>query len=125
MRLNDEERAMLAGAFGPLRQWALDHQVKGGRYLGAADLVAVGQAHIMGDTESLGEAGVAWLEHWARLPRGTDFDAAGRLRQQEWMVHRERRASDAFTALGVPRARFPLSETRRSDSTRSNSRPPG
>lgn len=115
MRLNDEERAMLAGAFGPLRQWALDHQVKVGRYLGAADLVAVGQAHVMGDTESLGEAGVAWLEHWASLPpeqrrvrvptitdpRGTDFDAADRLRQQEWMVRRERRASDAFTALGV------------------------
>ena len=115
MLLNAEERAMLAGEFGPLRQWAIDHQIKVGRYLGAADLVAVGQAHIMSDTESLGEAGIAWLERWASLPaaqrrvrvptitdpRGTDFAAAGRLGQQEWMVARERRASDAFEALGV------------------------
>lgn len=115
MRLNTEERAMLAGEFGPLRQWAIDHQIKVGGYLGADDLVPVGQAHIMGDTESLGEAGVQWLERWAALPleqrrvriptitdpRGTDFNAAGRLGQQDWMMERERRASDAFEALGV------------------------
>src|SRR5262249_22565579 len=73
------------------------------------------QAHIMADTESLGEAGVAWLEGWAKLPpeqrrvrvptitdpRGTDFAAAARLKQQEWMLVRERRAIAAFEALGV------------------------
>ena len=39
-----------------------------GRYLGAADFVPVSQAHIMADTESLGVAGVAWLERLAALP---------------------------------------------------------
>src|SRR5215467_2388832 len=106
---------MRAGAFGPLRQWAIAHQIKVGRYLGAADFVPVNQAHIMADTESLGDAGVAWLEGWANLPfeqrrvrvptitdpRGTDFAAAARLKQQPWMLERERRAIAAFEALGV------------------------
>jgi len=115
MRLNEEERAILAGAQGPARQWAIDHQLRVGRYLGADDFVPVNQAHIMADTESLGEAGVAWLERMAALPeperrvliptitdpRGTDFAAAARLRQQDWMVALERRAIAAFQALGV------------------------
>src|SRR6202051_959827 len=106
---------MRAGAFGPLRQWAIEHQIKVGNYLGAEDFVAVSQAHIMADTESLGAAGVAWLEHWAALPfterqvrlppitdpRGTDFAQAARLKQQAWMLDLERRAIAAFEALGV------------------------
>ncbi|HVX75942.1 MAG TPA: aconitase X catalytic domain-containing protein [Bradyrhizobium sp.] len=115
MKLNDEEKAMLAGEFGPLRQWAIDHQMKVGQYLKAPDFVPVMQAHIMADTESLGEAGVEWLEGWTRLPekerlvriptitdpRGTDFAAASRLKQQSWMVDLERRTIDAFRSLGV------------------------
>jgi predicted aconitase len=115
MKLNDEEKAMLAGEFGPLRQWAIDHQMKVGQYLKAPDFVPVMQAHIMADTESLGEAGVEWLESWTKLPekqrlvriptitdpRGTDFAAASRLNQQSWMVDLERRAVDAFSAFGV------------------------
>src|SRR5262249_51164697 len=74
----------------------------------------VTQAHVMADTESLGMAGVEWLERLAaqsvphRLrvptitdPRGTDFAAAHRLRQQPWMLALERRAIAAFEALGV------------------------
>jgi hypothetical protein len=34
-------------------------------------------------------------------PRGTDFAAASRLKQQSWMVDLERRAIDAFRSLGV------------------------
>ena len=59
---------MRAGELGPLRQWAIEHQIKVGRYLGAADFVPVSQAHIMADTESLGVAGVEWLERMAGLP---------------------------------------------------------
>src|SRR5438445_2665861 len=106
---------MRAGELGPLRQWAIEHQITVGRYLGAADFVPVSQAHIMADTESLGVAGVEWLEDWAKLPaaerrvrvptitdpRGTDFAAAERLKQAEWMVALERRAIAAFEALGV------------------------
>jgi predicted aconitase len=115
VKLNDEEQAMRAGARGPLRQWAIEHQIKVGDYLGAADFVTVGQAHIMADTESLGAAGVEWLEGWATLPaehrqvriptitdpRGTDFAEAARLKQQPWMLDLERRAIAAFEALGV------------------------
>src|SRR5579884_7689 len=115
MRLNAEEQAMRAGEFGPARQWAIEHQIKVGSYLGAADFVPVVQAHIMADTESLGCAGVEWLERLAALPaehrrvrvptitdpRGTDFAAAARLRQQAWMLDLERRAIAAFEALGV------------------------
>src|SRR5258707_15784100 len=100
MRLTDEEAAICADAAGPACQWAIEHQIKVGEYLGAADFVPVSQAHIMADTESLGLAGVEWLERMARLPseqrkvriptitdpRGTDFAAAHRLKHQPWML---------------------------------------
>ena len=89
MRLNDEEKAMLAGALGEPRRWAISHQLKVGRFFDAEDFVPVRQAHIMGDTESLGESGVTFLEKLASAPheerrvriptitdpRGIDFSA--------------------------------------------------
>jgi predicted aconitase len=115
MRLTDEEEAMRAGKFGPAVQWAIAHQIRVGSYLGAGDFVPVSQAHIMADTESLGVAGVAWLERMADLPpaqrrvriptitdpRGTDFAAAHRLKHAPWMLDLESRAIAAFEALGV------------------------
>ena len=115
MRLDQQERAWLAGTGGKVRQWAIEHQMRVGSYLGATDLVPVSQAHIMADTESLGLAGVEWLERLAALPeaqrrvriptitdpRGTDFAAATRLKQQPWMLELERRAIAAFESLGV------------------------
>ena len=115
MQLNDAERAMLEGADGEARRWAIDHQMRVGRYLGAADFVPVSQAHIMADTESLGPAGVEWLERLAALPqaerqvrvptitdpRGTDFAAAVRLQHQDWMLDLERRTIAAFQAMGI------------------------
>jgi predicted aconitase len=115
MRLTEDEQAMSRGEAGPARQWAIQHQVRVGRYLGADDFVPVSQAHIMADTESLGVAGVEWLERLAALPesdrrvriptitdpRGTDFAAAAQLKQQDWMLALERRTIAAFEALGV------------------------
>ena len=115
MNLTAEEQALQAGECGPAAQWAIEHQIKVGDYLGALDFVPVTQAHIMADTESLGEAGVEWLERLARLPahtrrvriptitdpRGTDFAAAHRLKQQPWMLDLERRTIAAFETLGV------------------------
>ena len=115
MKLTAEEQAMRAGECGPAAQWAIEHQIKVGEYLGAHDFVPVTQAHVMADTESLGAAGVEWLERLAaqpaerrRLrvptitdPRGTDFAAAHRLKQQPWMLALERRAIAAFETLGV------------------------
>jgi hypothetical protein len=114
MRLNDEERDMLAGKFGAVPQQALQHQIMVGEFFGAEDFVPVTQAHIMADTESLGEAGVEWLEGLAATPgqtgvrvptitdpRGTDFSKAAFLGQTRGMLDLERRAIDAFVGLGV------------------------
>ena len=104
---------MLAGESGPARQWAIDHQIQVGHYLGAEDFVPVIQAHVMADTELLGVAGVAWLERWQRRreqrrvriptitdPRGTDF-AGGIPATPRRMLALERRAIAAFEGLGV------------------------
>jgi hypothetical protein len=112
MKLNELERAMRAGELGRVARLAIEHQVRVGEFFGAADFVPVTQAHVMADTESLGEAGVAWLESLARDggrvrvptitdPRGTDFAQAGVLGQAAWMLALERRAIDALAQLGV------------------------
>lgn len=115
MQLNDEEQAMRAGEAGAAAKLAIEHQIAVGDFFGARDFVPVTQAHIMADTESLGQAGVMWLERLADAkdgraqvriptitdPRGTDFSKATLLGQADWMLALERRAIDAFTRLGV------------------------
>ncbi|TWG88813.1 putative aconitase subunit 1 [Cupriavidus gilardii J11] len=113
MILNEEEQAMLAGEAGAVAKIAIEHQIQVGEFFGARDFVPVTQAHIMADTESLGQAGVMWLERLADAndgrvriptitdPRGTDFSKAWLLGQAEWMLELERRAIDAFRRLGV------------------------
>ena len=115
MRLTDEEQAMLAGAAGEPRRWAIQHQIAVGEFFDAADLVPVSQAHIMADTESLGEAGIRFLESLAAAPgterrvrvptltdpRGLDFQTYKRLGQTDAMAALETRAIDALKAFGV------------------------
>ena len=115
MRLTDEEQAMLAGAAGEPRRWAIQHQIAVGEFFDAADLVPVSQAHIMADTESLGEAGIRFLESLAAAPeterrvrvptltdpRGLDFQMYKRLGQTDAMAALETRAIDALKAFGV------------------------
>ncbi|HEY1286732.1 MAG TPA: aconitase X catalytic domain-containing protein [Burkholderiales bacterium] len=115
MRLSGEEREILAGKLGPVPRLALEHQVKVGDFFGASDFVAVTQAHVMADTESLGEAGVRWLEGLAaekegrrrvRIPtitdpRGTDFARAAFLGQTPAMLTLEERLIAALVKLGV------------------------
>ena len=115
MNLNAEEKAMLAGEFGPVRKTAIEHQIKVGDFFGANDFVEVSQAHIMADTESLGETGVEWLEALAKNaakdrvvriptitdPRGTDFSKAKQLGQTDKMISLEHRAIAAFVKMGV------------------------
>ena len=115
MRLSRDERAMLDGERGEPRRWAMAHMLQVGRFFDADDMVEVAQAHIMADTESLGEAGVALIEALAghseaerRVciptitdPRGIDFDHYRTLRQTDAMARLERRAIDAFEALGI------------------------
>src|SRR5215472_15649849 len=115
MRLTDEEKAMLVGALGEPRRWAIAHQIAVGEFFDAADFVPVSQAHIMADTESLGEAGVRFLEGLAATPeeerrvrvptitdpRGIDFAVYRRLGQTPEMAALETRAIAALRAFGV------------------------
>ena len=115
MHLNDEERAMLAGEHGEPRRMALELQMQIGRVFDAPDFVEVSQAHVMADTESLGQAGVEFLESLASQdeadrrvrvptitdPRGIDFCAYRRLRQKDEWAALEQRAIDAMRALGI------------------------
>jgi predicted aconitase len=115
MNLTEEESNICAGKFGPVPQRALKHQIAVGTFFGAKDFVPVTQAHLMADTESLGEAGVSWLEELAAAtegqrgvriptitdPRGTDFAKAKFLGQTSAMLSLEQRAIDAFVKLGV------------------------
>jgi predicted aconitase len=115
MRLGPIEQAMAAGELGAVRQQAIRHQISVGDFFGADDFVEVTQAHVMADTESLGESGVEWLESLARQPadqrrvriptitdpRGTDFTQQALLKHAARILSLERRAIDAFVALGV------------------------
>lgn len=115
MRLNKLERDMLAGKLGAPRRWAIEQQIRVGRFFDAKDFVEVSQVHLMADTESLGDSGVRFLESLAAAPeaerrvrvptitdpRGLDFAAYKRLKQTERMADLERRAIDAFRAMGI------------------------
>ena len=68
MQLNAEQNSMLAGEQGKARQWALEHQLQVGRMFDAVDMVGVSQAHMMADAESIGVAGVEFVEELAALP---------------------------------------------------------
>ena len=98
-----------------MRQWAIRHQIAVGEFFDALDFVPVSLAHVMADTESLGEVGVAWLEGLAAAPeedrivriptmtdpRGLDFASYKRLKQTEAMAAMEGRAIATFETLGV------------------------
>lgn len=115
MKLTDYEESIRAGDMGEPRRLALEHQIKVGQFFDAEDLVEISQVHLMADTESLGVAGVEFLEKVAGYPkderrtivptvtdpRGTDFNAYKRLKQQDDWVDLERRAIAAFQSLDV------------------------
>jgi len=112
MQLNDEEKAMLAGDFGPAVKWAMEHQLQVGRMFDAEDMVSVSQAHMMADPESLGEAGVAFTEKLAENdtrvripmitdPRGVDLKRYEPIGQTEIMAKLERRFIAACKKMGI------------------------
>ena len=112
MKLTAEEQEMLAGKLGEAKRWAIDHQIKVGRVFDAIDLVPVNQAHMMIDPESVGEAGVEFLEGLAQAgarvaipmitdPRGVDLNYYHPLGQTEEMATIERRTISALTRMGI------------------------
>lgn len=115
LKLTEYEDQMLAGLHGEIRQWAMQQQVQVAKFFDAASLVEVTQAHIMCDTESLGEAGIRHLEKFSTLPkaerivsiptitdpRGIDLNLYKALHQPEEFAERERRATKALRKMGV------------------------
>lgn len=115
MKLNDEEKAMLAGEMGEPKRWAIEHMMRVGSMFDAPDFVPVSQAHMMADTESLGVAGVEFLEGLASHPeevrkvsvpmitdpRGVDLSYYKELGQTETMAELERRTIAACEKLGI------------------------
>ena len=115
MRLDDTEEEMRAGRMGPVRRAAIEQQIQVGMTFDAEDFVEVSQVHLMADTESLGESGVAYLESIAALPeeerrvrvptvtdpRGIDLCAYEKLNQEERFAELERRTIVAMQAMGI------------------------
>ncbi|MBL4690231.1 MAG: DUF521 domain-containing protein [Rhodospirillales bacterium] len=115
MRLTIEEKAMFAGEMGAARKWALEYQMQVGRMFDAEDMVEVSQAHMLADPESIGEAGVVFVERFAALPeserrvaipmitdpRGVDLTYYDPLGQTEEMANIERRFIAACRKLGI------------------------
>ena len=103
---------MCAGQRGEAVRRAMTSLVAVGRFFGAERMVPVASVHLMGDTEALGESGIAFLEEMARLgakavvpaitdPRSCSLAVYRRVGQDEAVAQRERRAIRAFEAIGL------------------------
>jgi len=106
---------MRAGSMGVARRQAIEQQIQVGIAFDAEDFVEVSQVHLMADTESLGEAGVEYLESIAALPeeqrrvrvptvtdpRGIDLCAYQKLNQPEQFAQLERRTIAALSAMDI------------------------
>ncbi|MFK7875463.1 MAG: aconitase X [Paracoccaceae bacterium] len=112
MKLSEQETAMRAGQMGPAKKWAIEHQLQVGRMFDAEDMVKVSQSHMMADPESLGEAGVRFVEDIAATgakvdipmitdPRGVDLSYYDPLGQTEAMADLERRFISACLKMGI------------------------
>jgi hypothetical protein len=112
MRLDDDEQAMLAGTHGEAARRALAYQIEVGRFFGAKHFVPITNAHMMGDIEVLGDAGLAFLEEMrglgarARVPittnaRCIDFAWADRLGQDAGECAKEKRVIATLQAMDI------------------------
>jgi predicted aconitase len=113
LQLTSEEETMLAGGAGPGVQRAMEIVVALGQIYGAADLVPVRSVQVSGVSyKNLGEAGLAFLEEWAREgaraqvpttlnPAGMDMVAWRKLGLAEDFAQRQEAVIDAYAALGA------------------------
>lgn len=112
MRLTGEDTLILAGQKGEAARRALAMQIEVGDFFQAEQFVPVSSAHVMADSEALGEPGIRFLEELAELgarcavpttinPRGADFLHYQLLGQSDEVVAREQRIVAAFEKLGA------------------------
>ena len=63
MQLTPEEQRMLAGEHGEAVREAIAYQMEVGKFWGAERFVPITNAHMMGDIEVMGDAGLRYMEH--------------------------------------------------------------
>jgi predicted aconitase len=112
VRLSEAEKGLLGGARGDLVAEALRGQIAVGDFFGAERFVPVGNVHMMGDIEVMGEGGLEYLRRVAKSgarcavntttnARCFDFGYAGRLGQDPENVARERDLISCLRDIGV------------------------
>jgi predicted aconitase len=112
MNLTPEEHDMLAGKQGAAVREAIEYQVKVGEFWGAERLVPITNAHMMGDIEVMGDAGLSFLRAACgkrascRTPittnaRCIDFGFAAKLGQDPGEVAKERDLIGALHDMNV------------------------
>jgi predicted aconitase len=112
VRLSEAENELLGGARGDIVAEALRGQIEVGDFLGAERFVPVGNVHMMGDIEVMGEGGLEYLRRVATSgarcavntttnARCFDFEHAERLGQDPENVARERDLISCLRKIGV------------------------
>lgn len=112
MELTAEEQAMLDGRRGEAAREAIAYQLEVGRFFGARRFVPITNAHMMGDIEVMGDAGLAFLR--AARDRGTraaipvttnarciDFAFVDRLGQDRGEAEKERELIGCLRGMNV------------------------
>jgi predicted aconitase len=111
VRLTADEEAIRAGRQGEPARRALEMQIAVGDFFGAERMVSVTSAHLTGDPESMGEAGLAFVEDLARqggrfvVPTTTnscnvDLDLYQAFGQPEALAGQERRLRELIATMG-------------------------
>ncbi len=113
LRLNEDEKAMLAGEAGPGVTKAMEIVVALGQIYGATQLTPVTSVQVSGVSyKNLGDAGLAFLEEWAAQgarvrvpttlnPAGMDLSGWRELGFSEDFAHRQQAVIAAYGALGI------------------------
>ncbi len=113
MNLTSEEKAMLAGDFGPGVKRAMEIIVALGKIYGARELVVVQSVQVAGVSyKNLGDAGSEFLQEWAKQgvrvcvpttlnPAGMDLTHWRELGISEEFAHKQLAVIEAFKAMGI------------------------
>lgn len=112
VNLNDDERAMLEGDRGDAVREAIVYQLEVAKFFGAERFVPITNAHVMGDIEVMGDAGLRYMkrasEQRARCvvpitsnPRCMDFEFVEKLGQDPVEAEKERRIIGFMRSMDV------------------------
>jgi len=113
MYLTPEEKAMLAGDFGPGVKRAMEIIVALGKIYGAQELVPVQSVQVAGVSfKNLGDAGLEFLHEWARQgaqvrvpttlnPAGMDLTHWREMGISEEFARKQMAVIEAFKAMGI------------------------